>query len=148
MKRKFLIIGGLLLLAGAALANVSISTYRVDGFDSNNLEVGAYFDVTVSYTNNTNSSILTTAPLTLTKLRTRILLQMGWLRILPAKLIRILRQLLDNSAINVMREQVPEEQLVLVKTLNVSRYAFMSNRMIIWPKRWNSLIGFILKPIT
>ena len=54
-KIKFLLIGGMvaIALAGCALADISISTYRVDGFSSDNLEVGATFRSTIRYTNNT-----------------------------------------------------------------------------------------------
>ena len=55
MKIKFLVMGGILLLFGAAFADIGIATYQVDGFESDNLEVGATFEVTVQYTNNTGS---------------------------------------------------------------------------------------------
>ncbi|MBI5078439.1 hypothetical protein HZB08_00245 [Candidatus Saganbacteria bacterium] len=57
MIKKIILMGGLLfLLFDFARADVLISTYKVDGFDSNNLEVGATFKVTVRYQNTTGSS--------------------------------------------------------------------------------------------
>jgi hypothetical protein len=54
---KFILIGGILLLIGQlAVADVLIDTYKVDGFASDNLEVGATFRVTVKYRNDTNSN--------------------------------------------------------------------------------------------
>jgi len=54
---KFILIGGILLLIGQlAVADVLIDTYKVDGFASDNLEVGATFRVTVKYRNNTGSN--------------------------------------------------------------------------------------------
>jgi hypothetical protein len=56
MKIKFIIMGGaLLLMASLARADISIAAYRVDGFDSNNLEIGATFRVTIKYTNATGA---------------------------------------------------------------------------------------------
>lgn len=50
MRRKFILIGGMLLLIGQlAMADVLIDTYKVDGFASDNLEVGATVKVTVRY---------------------------------------------------------------------------------------------------